>query len=268
MFYPEFVWPGDRASSESSSYRNCEKDKTKYLPFDKTSVIEAFDSRVQTQYQSELKKMHDTVTLRLNIKSEDEMLELTKQMLDYVERDEDVKDNEKFYAVRDGRGLTREELLGETKYCLDALLLGIWHYIVTHRFDNKKGKTTHDKWYKAVGTGGTKYDLIEPLGKNYSRKVSYYPWNENDFPISEPVESETNQTEEEVPDVEPVSSEEGEFREKAETIEAEVVDEEEFKSKQDKKENNNSGGQRIEFNNYGDGDMFCITGTVNLYGKE
>lgn len=173
MFKPSFSQPsyGTTFKGDTSDYRACKKSYSSYLPFNEDVVIEAFDNRVKNEYASLLEKMESFVFTYLDYDDEAKMDRLTKALLEIIK--ESVGDDTKLYAFESGKPVPKQELLTETEYNLPALLLGIWHYIITERKDNEKGRDTYEAWHIPPRETNSKWKFKSTIGKFYSRRISY-----------------------------------------------------------------------------------------------
>lgn len=173
MFKPSFSQPsyGTTFKGDTSDYRACKKSYSSYLPFNEDVVIEAFDNRVKNEYASLLEKMESFVFTYLDYNDEAKMERLTKALLEIIK--ESVGDDTKLYAFESGKPVSKQELLTETEYNLPALLLGIWHYIITERKDNEKGRDTYEAWHIPPRENNSRWKFNSTIGKYYSRRISY-----------------------------------------------------------------------------------------------
>lgn len=259
IYDPGFYMPaGGTFEGEVSNFRSCQMSYSGNLPFNDTNIKKAFNERIEKpeKYAESLAKMKKLVKSRICL-DEDRMSWLLKAMLTLLAKDKTIPDDTMFYAQESGEPISKADLLAESDYCIDALLLGLWHFVVTHRGKkNEIGRATFEAWNERP-------KLSEDINKKYGR------WSfKSNIGVSYPKEVSYKFSEDVQPNASAESIVEDEQEiEGTETIEAEVVDDDEFQSKQNKKKSNDSGGQTMIFNNDGDGDMFCFVGTINNYGK-
>lgn len=157
----------------TSKYRSCKVSFSTYLPFDEEALVEAFDERVKNDYTSQLENMRSFVYKYLDYTSHEKMIRLTKALLETIKKDNLILLDTKLYAYESGESVTKQKLLTDTDYNLPALLLGIWHFIIKERSDNKKGKDTFEAWCKPQTGSRSNLKLQNPIGKHYSKNITY-----------------------------------------------------------------------------------------------
>ena len=145
---PDYSNPGkDVLKTPANNYKACRVSTGAYLPFDDRQMIQAFDSRVKTDYKSALMAMTEFVNSYLDLgESVGRTTLLVKALVDLIQQDASVDGAEDFYIGERGQK-TKKAALGDlTKICLPAFLLGVWHYVVVNRPDNSIGQVTYDRW--------------------------------------------------------------------------------------------------------------------------
>ena len=65
------------------------------------------------------------------------------------------------------------------KVCLPAFLLGVWHFIVVNRKDNKIGQDTYDIWCPKNDHGPREYQGV--MGESIARKIDVYTLNPDEI---------------------------------------------------------------------------------------
>jgi hypothetical protein len=129
----------------TSDYKSCKISKSVYLPFDDSAVVSAFDSRVTTEYPRALSMMSDFVAGFIDSGTSTRKDErLVKALLEIIEADHSIDDTQVFYIGDSGQGITKATLRSMNNFCLQSFLLGVWHFIIANRNDNKAGKATFD----------------------------------------------------------------------------------------------------------------------------
>jgi len=83
---------------------------------------------------------------------------LVKAILDLIENDESVPEEQEFFICSGGQGITKSTLRQMSDFSLQPLLLGVWHYVVVNRPDNRSGKDTFDRWCPSRGRAERKYE--------------------------------------------------------------------------------------------------------------
>ena len=130
-------------SSNVSQYRKALKSSSEYLPFDDKTRVAAFDKAITSDYPKALEEMGDLVDWVID-PSHDEWLGNT--MLALVAADTTIPNDAFFHANVDGSIATKVELLEARSVCLESLLLGLWHHIVTQVPNNEVGRETMQRW--------------------------------------------------------------------------------------------------------------------------
>lgn len=154
--YPE---PYDRTFSQNcSAYRSCELAQGIYLPFDDSESIAQFDREVSSQFAAALRQMSGLIDRFIDV--ERKGATLAKRVLGLLDADTTIQDSQMLYVQDSGIPVSKAELLGRDEICLDALLLGIWHYIVTRVPDNRSGRATFEHWHQTPIEKGSKWKLL------------------------------------------------------------------------------------------------------------
>ncbi len=146
VVYPEYAPPKKKHTfrTNASDYRSCDNNGTNLsFLFDQTVAV--FDNRVKTDYPSALKAMVDFVGRFLDVgTSTAKEVWLLKALLELIDADHSIDDTQVFYIDESGQGITKAALRSMNNFCLQSFLLGVWHFIIVNRHDNKVGKATFD----------------------------------------------------------------------------------------------------------------------------
>ena len=114
-----------------------------------------------------------------------------KALIDLIEQDESIDDSVEFMVGENGDAVRKDQLRNLKRICLPSFLLGIWHFIVINRKNNKVGQLTYDTWCPENGGGTREYEGT--MGDSISTEFDVY--------TLEP-EDETEDTEQEAEVVE------------------------------------------------------------------
>lgn len=158
VVYPEYAPSGSKKvrSTNASAYRSCENDGTN-LSFLYPQAVTAFDNRVKSEYVIALKAMCGFVSRFLEIgTSIAQEVWIVKCLLDLINSDQSIDDGQLFYIGETGQDITKAALRNKSDFCLQSFLLGVWHFIVVSRPDNKAGKATFDLWCPSSGNRTTR----------------------------------------------------------------------------------------------------------------
>ncbi len=157
----------------TSEYKSCKISGSTYLPFNDTAALKAFDSRIRSDYHCALKEMSDFIAEFIDAGTSTKKDEhLVKALLELIEKDDSIRDEQVFLACEDGSAVDKSDLLNTLKICLQSFLLGIWHFILLYRRDNKVGKATYDAWCPPRGGAERMYTAM--LGESITRPVNVY----------------------------------------------------------------------------------------------
>lgn len=172
VVYLEYAEPRnkDTFSTNVFDYKSCENNGTN-LSFLFNQEIMAFDNRVKTQYLAALKMMDDFVSRFLEVgTSTAKDVWLVKALLDLINADQSIDDNQEFFIVENGQGITKAALRGMSDFCLQTFLLGVWHFVIVNRPENKAGKATYDAWCPSRGGAERKY--AGNMGDSITRPIN------------------------------------------------------------------------------------------------
>lgn len=146
---PDFTVPaGGTFKENTSSYKNCRKNCGTYLPFVIDSAeVRAFDECVCGNYGAALSNMASFTNSFLEVETSAKKDEyLVKALAEIIKDDEGIPSNAVFYINADGSSSTKVQLLAATEICLQAFLIGVWHYVLLNRTDNTQGRSTIVNW--------------------------------------------------------------------------------------------------------------------------
>lgn len=158
---PDYVAPNnpkEALKTKANDFKSCKLSKGEYLPLGNSQEVKAFDNRVRTEYRLALAAMiqfvSDYIETGTTVKKD---LNLVKALIELIDSDESIGNEELFYINPDGSAIEKAAFSDLDKVNLPAFLLGIWHYVVVYRKDNKVGKKTYDVWCPPNGGGPREY---------------------------------------------------------------------------------------------------------------
>lgn len=146
---PNFVVPaGNTFKENTSSYKNCRKNCSIYLPFSiDSAVVRSFDECVRGSYRVALSNMTSFTKDFLETGTDEKKDEyLVKALVEIIKDDTAIPEEAVFYINEDGSPSTKAQLLSTTTVCFQAFLIGVWHFILFHRTDNTLGRDTILNW--------------------------------------------------------------------------------------------------------------------------
>lgn len=187
---PDYVEPaGNALKTKTNDYKSCKLSKGEYLPFGDTAEIEEFDNRVQNNYGSALRAMIDFVEQFLETGTAAKKdVRLVKALIELIQADDSIGADEELYISENGDKIKKAALGDLTDICLPAFLLGVWHYVVVNRKDNKVGQDTYNNWCPPAGGGPREY--TGNMGKAITQAVSVYNVDIPDSSEEEPEDDE------------------------------------------------------------------------------
>lgn len=168
---PSFQKPpaGDTFEGDTSDYKACKVSYGENLPFDDDVEIQAFDSRIKTNYLAVLAKMDDFIDSYLRTDSDERMQWLIQALLTLVDKDRLILPETPFYLSE--TPVTKTDLLALDHYCLSSLMLAIWHFIVVNRPDNEAGRDTFFALHERADEIGAKWKFKKSFGMSYPRDI-------------------------------------------------------------------------------------------------
>ena len=190
---PDYEDPGKAVlKTKANDYKSCKLSKGQYLPFGDKLAIEVFDQRVQTDYLAARNDMCIFVDSFIETGTKlQKDVRLVKALIDLIEQDKSIDDSVEFMVGENGDAVRKDQLRNLKRVCLPSFLLGIWHFIVINRKNNKVGQLTYDTWCPENGGGTREYKGT--MGDSISTEFDVY--------TLEP-EDETEDTEQEAEVVE------------------------------------------------------------------
>lgn len=171
---PDYKDPGKAVlKTKANDYKSCKLSKGQYLPFGEKLTIGVFDKRVQEDY---LVARNDMSTFVDRFIETGTMLQkdvrLVKALIDLIDQDDSIDDDVEFPIGENGE-LVRKDHFGDLdKVCLPSFMLGIWHFIVVNRKNNKVGQDTYDIWCPENGGGTREYE--GHMGQSITKEIDVY----------------------------------------------------------------------------------------------
>ena len=171
---PDYVDPGKAVlKTKANDYKSCKLSKGQYLPFGNKLEIDVFDKRVHEDYLTARNDMSVFVDnfIETGTKLQKDV-RLVKAIIDLIEKDDSIDDDVEFLIKEDGGAVRKDHFCELDMVCLPAFLLGIWHFIVVNRKNNKVGELTYNTWCPENGGGTREYE--GHMGESIKRKIDVY----------------------------------------------------------------------------------------------
>lgn len=156
----------------TSAYKSCGIASSTYLPFNNAGYIASFDTLIISDFQKALAAMTRFLDSFVDIGNMKKCKQLTKALLELIETDKSITDEDVFYICTNGRPLGKAAFRILEDICLQSLLLGVWHFIVTHRADNTVGRSTFEQWHSAPELRGQQWRFISRIGDSITRSIN------------------------------------------------------------------------------------------------
>lgn len=163
---------GKSFTSNTSSYKACNISQNIYLPFEDTTIIKAFDDLIKSDYSKPLQAMSDFISTFISIKNKNKCTWLVKALLELIQADDSINGKDSFYILENGKAVTKSAISSLTDICLQSFILGIWHFIIMNRPDNKIGQSTFSLWHKAPETKGQSHTFISNIGDSITHPIN------------------------------------------------------------------------------------------------
>ena len=186
---PDYEDPGKAVlKTKANDYKSCKLSKGQYLPFGDKLTIEVFDQRVRNNYLAARNDMCIFVDSFIETGTKlQKDVRLVKALIDLIEQDESIDDSVEFMVGENGDAVRKDQLRNLKRVCLPSFLLGIWHFIVINRKNNKVGQLTYDTWCPENGGGTREYEGT--MGDDISIEFDVYTLKPEDE--TEDTEQET-----------------------------------------------------------------------------
>lgn len=157
---PDYEDPGKAVlKTKANDYKSCKLSTGQYLPFGDKLAIEVFDQRVRNNYLAARNDMCIFVDSFIETGTKlQKDVRLVKALIDLIEQDESIDDSVEFMVGENGDAVRKDQLRNLKRVCLPSFLLGIWHFIVINRKNNKVGQLTYDTWCPENGGGTREYE--------------------------------------------------------------------------------------------------------------
>lgn len=156
VFSPAYIEPTASTfptfKGNTSDFKNCKISSGTYLPFGDTGEVRSFDECVRTNYGEALSRMLVFTDAYLDTEKGTKKDEyLVEALIELISKDSSIEPDALFYALESGTAVTKESLTASADICLQAFMVGVWHYILLNRADNKIGRSTIANWMPSKG---------------------------------------------------------------------------------------------------------------------
>ncbi len=173
----------------TSVYKNCDGDVSRYFPFSKPQTITAYDDEVKKNYSAALLRMAEFAGCFLDA---DKSTWLVRVLLDVVAQDSGIADDDAFYICANGHSVTKCDLAHLSHIEVQPFLVGITHYILVSRRKNTDGKDTLEHWGNKPHRSERTLYASFPLGQSSSVKVTWRDFASIEDSLEETENAATN----------------------------------------------------------------------------
>lgn len=178
--FPNFQPPLRSFKTYTSNYKACRISTNEYLPFGDEELISNFDASVREGYREASARMSGFI--RTYISEKDYSNWLVKALLELVAADTSIE-NDLFYVNGSETPISKERLLSLAEVELSSFLLGIWHYIIVNRRNNRVGEETLSRWHRKPDVYRAKHEFISDIGRNWPTDIKVYSAHVESEPI-------------------------------------------------------------------------------------
>lgn len=169
LFDPKFkVYTDGTFKGDTSDYRSCKEAAGSNLPFtEKYSDFSIFDGIVKSDYSKVLPRIKHFTDAFIDTGAPEKVDSAVKALLSCIAQDETILPDDIFYMGEMGHPITKSKLIEMTDISLDSFLLGLWHFILINRQNNRIGRETFEDWCEEPKGQGKQWKYISKIGSDY-----------------------------------------------------------------------------------------------------
>lgn len=167
---PDYREPAKSTFKQNSSdYKSCQMDQGTYLPFNEMTTVTTFDDEVKNSFIHPYERMASLVD---DFIDPDKLIWFISALIETIQEDSSINADQVFYLNYD-IAITKEELSELAEIDPTGFMVGMWHFIVLHRPENKSGRNTYLAWTEKTGAKNSKSRFISDIGRNLDIKFSF-----------------------------------------------------------------------------------------------
>ena len=177
IFYPTMTdLAVSTEKSNATRFKQCRNIPS--IPLNNELLKKRFDEQIKHNYAEQLKRMSALIEAQIDAKGKGERL--VKALLELIDQDTYIEDDVPFYVGPGGRAFNKNVLRVEGHFCLEAFVLGVWHYCIMQVPDNTVGVETYYEFYPTARKGGSgqRHEFTSSIGNNPSRIIKLDPITE------------------------------------------------------------------------------------------
>ena len=190
IYYPNVQF-GDSFKKDTNNFKRCIIDDCSSFSFNNQELINNFDNELKANYPLKMLQMNELLSHFFDLKNEPVLNKLVRSILELIEKDDSINKNAKFYVLPNGSSITKLDMLLRDTFNLSSFILGVFHYVIVNKIDNRLGLQTYKTWYTSPGNN-KKHDFTSSIGNNY-KAISLVIDVENIEATNEEVAEETEQ---------------------------------------------------------------------------
>lgn len=165
IYYPGVAF-GDSFKKDTNKFKKCIISDCSSFNFTNQELINNFDTEIKNNYSSKLEQMKALLNHFFDLKNEPVLNKLVRSILELIEKDDTINKNEKFYILPNGKSVSKVAMLLSDTFDLSAFVLGVFHYIIVNKIDNRLGLQTYESWYSSPGNN-RQYSFTSDIGDTY-----------------------------------------------------------------------------------------------------
>lgn len=190
IYYPSVQF-GDSFKKDTNNFKRCIIDDCSSFSFTNQELINSFDNELKANYPLKMQQMSELLKHFFDLKNEPVLNKLVRSILELIEKDDSINKNAKFYVLPNGSSITKLDMLLRDTFNLSSFILGVFHYVIVNKIDNRLGIQTYKTWYTSPGNN-KKHDFTSNIGNNY-KAINLVIAVENIEATNEEVAEETEQ---------------------------------------------------------------------------
>lgn len=190
IYYPSVQF-GDSFKKDTNNFKRCIIDDCSSFSFTNQELINSFDNELKANYSLKMQQMSELLNHFFDLKNEPVLNKLVRSILELIEKDDSIGKNAKFYVLPNGSSITKLDMLLRDAFNLSSFILGVFHYVIVNKINNRLGLQTYETWYTSPGSN-KKHDFTSNIGDNY-KTISLVTDAENIEATNEEVAEETEQ---------------------------------------------------------------------------
>lgn len=165
IYYPSVQF-GDSFKKDTNNFKRCIIDDCSSFSFTNQELINSFDNELKANYPLKMQQMSELLKHFFDLKNEPVLNKLVRSILELIEKDDSINKNAKFYVLPNGSSITKLDMLLRDTFNLSSFILGVFHYVIVNKIDNRLGIQTYKTWYTSPGNN-KKHDFTSNIGNNY-----------------------------------------------------------------------------------------------------